>query len=82
MRAAYLELYALNRDLLSQYNIRCSNHLELLASLKVVNAHIQRAARLRAGQAARDVVAQCRLCIKGNDVPGLARTILRGAPRT
>jgi hypothetical protein len=35
MREAYLELYALNRDLITQYNIRCSNHDELLANLKV-----------------------------------------------
>jgi Bardet-Biedl syndrome 2 protein len=74
-----MELAALNRDLAAQYAVRCSNHTELLACLKTVNHHIQRAARLRSGQCARDVVAQCRTCIKNNDVPGLVRVLTKGA---
>ena len=47
MRQAYQQLKDLNTDLLMAYNIRCTNHTELLACLKILNQHIQRAARLR-----------------------------------
>lgn len=47
MRKGYLELYNLNRDLINGYKIRCSNHTELLASLKIVNQIIQKSGRLR-----------------------------------
>jgi len=47
MRKGYLELYNLNRDLINGYKIRCSNHHELLASLKIVNQIIQKSGRLR-----------------------------------
>jgi Bardet-Biedl syndrome 2 protein len=47
MRKGYLELYNLNRDLINGYKIRCSNHQELLASLKIVNQIIQKSGRLR-----------------------------------
>ena len=42
-----MELYDLNRDLINGYKIRCNNHTELLACLKLVNQAIQRAAKLR-----------------------------------
>ena len=42
-----MELYDLNRDLISGYKIRCNNHQELLACLKNVNQMIQKAGRLR-----------------------------------
>lgn len=47
MKARYVELYDLNRDLINQYKIRCNNHTELLNNLKAVNQAIQRAGRLR-----------------------------------
>ena len=47
MRKGYMELYDLNRDLIAGYNIRCSNHQELVACLKQVNQIIQKAGRLR-----------------------------------
>lgn len=47
MKARYIELYDLNRDLINQYKIRCNNHTELLNNLKAVNQAIQRAGRLR-----------------------------------
>lgn len=80
MRSAYMELYALNRDLISQHAIRCSNHTALLTALRVVNQHIQRASRLRAGRSQTEVVSRCRLAIKNNDVPGLFKVILDGVP--
>lgn len=47
MKRRYMELYDLNRDLLSEYKIRCTNHIELLNNLKAINQAIQRAGRLR-----------------------------------
>ena len=41
------QLYDINRDLVSQYKIRCNNHQELMETLKQVNQIIQRAGRLR-----------------------------------
>lgn len=47
MKRGYMELNTVNRDLISQYNIRCNNHTELLSNLKIVNQTIQKAGRLR-----------------------------------
>ena len=47
MRRDYMELYNLNRDLISGYKIRRTNHEELVKSLKVVNQTIQRARNVR-----------------------------------
>ena len=47
MTDAYSQLNALNRDLIVAYEVRCSQHVELLRCLKQVNQHIQRAARMR-----------------------------------
>ena len=47
MRRGYTELYNMNRDLINGYKIRCSNHQELLNSLKLVNQVIQKAGKLR-----------------------------------
>ena len=47
MMKGYTELYGLNRELISGYQIRCNNHQELLSSLKIVNQMIQKAGKLR-----------------------------------
>ena len=47
MRRGYTELYNMNRDLINGYKIRCTNHQELLNSLKLVNQVIQKAGKLR-----------------------------------
>ena len=47
MRKGYMELYDLNRDLISGYKIRSNNHQELLSCLRQVNVMIQRAGKLR-----------------------------------
>lgn len=60
MKARYVELYDLNRDLINQYKIRCNNHTELLNNLKAVNQAIQRAGRLR---------GEC-VCVGGVGVSG------------
>jgi len=47
MRKGYMELNELNRDLVSGYHVRSTNHEELVKSLKLVNQFIQKAAHLR-----------------------------------
>nr|XP_028595342.1 Bardet-Biedl syndrome 2 protein [Podarcis muralis] len=78
MKKRYKDLYYLNRDLQSQYNIRCSNHAELLNNLKAVNQAIQRAGRLRVGRPKTQVIAACREAIKHNDVNALIKIMRVG----
>lgn len=47
MREWHTQLQEVNDDLINSYNIRCSNHNELLEILKQINLTIQKAARLR-----------------------------------
>ena len=47
MKEIYNDLNALNTDLITEYKIRCQNHLDLVESLKQVNIIIQRAGNLR-----------------------------------
>ena len=47
MKSTYMQLQDVNKDLFNAYHIRSNNHTELLASLKLVNTHIQRVARWR-----------------------------------
>jgi Bardet-Biedl syndrome 2 protein len=82
MTDAYSELNALNRDLIQTYEVRCSNHMDLLKCLKVVNQHIQRAAHLRAGKPKATIIGGCRQAIKANDVVALFSFIKDGAPST
>lgn len=42
-----MELQDLNRDLISGYHVRSTNHQELVKSLKIVNQIIQKASQLR-----------------------------------
>ncbi|XP_052064404.1 Bardet-Biedl syndrome 2 protein homolog [Mytilus californianus] len=79
MRKGYLELYNLNRDLINGYKIRCSNHQELLASLKIVNQIIQKSGRLRVGKYKTQVVSACRQAIKSNNVSSLFKIIKTGS---
>ncbi|KAF7242750.1 Bardet-Biedl syndrome 2 protein, partial [Varanus komodoensis] len=74
----YAELYDLNRDLLSQYKIRCTNHTELLSNLKAVNQAIQRAGHLRVGKPKMQVIAGCRDAIKNNSINMLIKIMRLG----
>ncbi|NXN14934.1 BBS2 protein, partial [Indicator maculatus] len=78
MKARYMELYDLNRDLINQYKIRCNNHTELLNNLKAVNQAIQRAGQLRVGKAKSQVVSACRDAIRSNNFPMLFRIMRLG----
>mmetsp|Transcript_51970 Transcript_51970/g.86425 ORF Transcript_51970/g.86425 Transcript_51970/m.86425 type:complete len:704 (+) Transcript_51970:55-2166(+) len=79
MRKIYQQLYDLNRDLISEHTKRANNHNELLASLKEVNQMIQKAARLRVGNAKARVVSACRNSIKSNNIHALFSIIRSGA---
>eukprot|EP00045_Choanoeca_perplexa_P013318 m.150699 g.150699 ORF g.150699 m.150699 type:complete len:743 (-) comp16318_c0_seq4:57-2285(-) len=72
MKEAYSQLHAANRDLLTAYSIRSTNHEELVQSLKALNQVIQNTARLQpAGEARTIFVGGCRECIKANDMTAL-----------
>lgn len=70
----------LNRELLGEYTKRANNHSDLLTSLKDVNHMIQKAARLRMGDAKQRVVAACRVAIKANNTKSLLQIIKLGHP--
>lgn len=79
MMKGYSQLYDLNRDLITGYKLRSTNHMELLAHLKIVNQYIQRSGRLRVGRSKTHVIAACRAAIKGNNIDGLCKTIRLGS---
>ncbi|KAJ9455476.1 Bardet-Biedl syndrome 2 protein-like protein [Diplonema papillatum] len=78
MRQHYSKLHELNSQLIGEYIKRANNHNELLTALREVNAMIQKAARLRMGQAKTRVIAECREAIKSNHIPSLYRIIKLG----
>ncbi|KAG8510037.1 Bardet-Biedl syndrome 2 protein [Galemys pyrenaicus] len=78
MKSRYMELYDLNKDLLNEYKIRCSNHTELLENLKAVNQAIQRAGRLRVGKPKNQVITACRDAIRSNNINTLFRIMRVG----
>lgn len=47
MKRHYVDLLNLNRDLISGYKIRCTNHEELMKNLRFLNQTVQKAANLR-----------------------------------
>ncbi|XP_015276879.1 PREDICTED: Bardet-Biedl syndrome 2 protein isoform X1 [Gekko japonicus] len=78
MKRRYMELYNLNKDLLSEYKIRCTNHTEFLNNLKAINQAIQRAGRLRVGKPKMQVIAACRDAIKNDNINMLFRIMRVG----
>lgn len=78
LREACAQLRDVNRDMVSAYRIRSSNHEELLSCLRQVNRAIQAAGRLRVGRPEAAVVTACRRALKANDVPGLMHIVADG----
>jgi Bardet-Biedl syndrome 2 protein len=78
MRKAYTQLYALNNQLISNYNLRANNHETLLSSLKEVNNMIQKVANLRVGKTKATLIADCRNAVKANDMEGLLLLLRQG----
>jgi len=78
MKEHYSGLWNLNNELLGEYLKRHTNHTELVDCLKEVNQMIQKAARLRVGQAKVQVVSACRTAIKNNNIQSLFKIIKTG----
>eukprot|EP00931_Biecheleriopsis_adriatica_P103076 TRINITY_DN77962_c0_g1_i1.p1 TRINITY_DN77962_c0_g1~~TRINITY_DN77962_c0_g1_i1.p1 ORF type:complete len:719 (+),score=177.27 TRINITY_DN77962_c0_g1_i1:174-2330(+) len=78
LKKVFSGLQTTNGDLIAEYNKRANNHQQLLGQLKEVNMMIQKAAKLRVGQAKTRVVAACRQAIKSNNIHGLFRIIQTG----
>lgn len=78
MRRAYTELFSLNNQLISNYNLRANNHESLMSSLKDVNVMIQKSANLRVGKAKATLISDCRSAVKANDMQSLLRIIHQG----
>ena len=78
MRRYYAELYTLNTSLVAEYVKRANNHHALLAALKDVNHMIQKAAKLRVGQAKARIVSACRAAIKANNIHSLFKLFKTG----
>lgn len=78
MRKAYTELSSMNNQMIMSYNIRQTNHENLLNALKDVNQMIQKASNLRLGKPKSRVVADCRSAVKQNDLQSLFRIIKHG----
>jgi len=78
MRRMYTELFTLNNQLIGEFEIRSKNHQALLDALKQVNHMIQKAAKLRVGNAKGRVVSACRKAIKENNIHSLFQIILAG----
>ena len=74
----YCSRYTLNTELLGEFVKRRTNHEALLAALKLVNAMVQKASRLRVGDAKTRVVAGCRAAIKSGQVNALLDVIRTG----
>jgi Bardet-Biedl syndrome 2 protein len=78
MIQSYTSLYDLNHELIAEYNKRYNNHQELLKCLKEVNNMIQKASRIRVGDAKTYVVSACRAAVKANNTQQLIKVIKSG----
>ena len=78
MRRSYTELSTMNNTMISSYNIRATNHENLLNALKEVNQMIQKASNLRVGRAKTRAINDCRHAVKQNDLVSLLRIIKHG----
>merc|ERR1712217_551114 len=78
LKKVFSGLQQTNGDLIAEYNKRANNHQQLLAQLKDVNMMIQKAAKLRVGNAKTRVVAACRQAIKKNNIHELFQIIKTG----
>ncbi|XP_064385467.1 Bardet-Biedl syndrome 2 protein homolog [Halichondria panicea] len=79
MKKAYMQLYDLNKDIVTGYKIRSNNHMELLECLKIVNQAIQKAGKLRVGRPKAKVISGCRTAIKNKEVETLFKIMRSGA---
>eukprot|EP00928_Gymnodinium_smaydae_P046709 TRINITY_DN31132_c0_g1_i1.p1 TRINITY_DN31132_c0_g1~~TRINITY_DN31132_c0_g1_i1.p1 ORF type:complete len:723 (-),score=166.02 TRINITY_DN31132_c0_g1_i1:61-2229(-) len=78
LKQVFSNLQQTNNDLIAEYNKRANNHQQLLGQLKEVNLMIQKAAKLRLGNAKTRVVQACRSAIKKNNIHDLFNIIRTG----
>merc|ERR1719389_1344118 len=78
LKRVFSNLQQTNSDLIAEHSKRANNHSQLLGQLKEVNMMIQKAAKLRVGQAKTRVVAACRQAIKNNNIHELFKIIKTG----
>lgn len=78
LKKVFSGLQQTNGDLIAEYKKRANNHQQLLGQLKEVNMMIQKAAKLRLGNAKTRVVAACRQAIKNNNIPNIFYVIRTG----
>lgn len=78
IRRNYAAVIAENGALIAEYGMRSNNHVELLKSLKQLNNLIRLGAGLRVGESAKQLVAQCRDCIRSNKNKNLLQLITAG----
>ncbi|CAF0727160.1 unnamed protein product [Rotaria sp. Silwood1] len=78
MKQHYIDLLNLNRDLINGYQIRCTNHEELMKNLRYLNQTVQKAGNLRLGKYKTNTVNQCRIAIKGHNLQLLIKSIKTG----
>jgi len=78
LKKVFSGLQHTNNDLIAEYNKRANNHQQLLTQLKEVNMMIQKAAKLRIGNAKTRVVSACRQAIKKNNIHELFQIIRTG----
>jgi len=78
LKKVFSTLQQTNNDLIAEYVKRANNHQQLLEQLKEVNLMIQKAAKLRIGNAKTRVVSSCRQAIKKNNIHELFQIIRNG----
>jgi len=77
LKDIYNNLWNVNGELITEFNKRTSNHIELVKNLKNINQMIQKAANLRVGSARQRVITLCRQAIKNNNIHALINIIQR-----
>jgi Bardet-Biedl syndrome 2 protein len=75
MRQVYATLYEINRELIGEYKKRENNQAALMGSLKEMNQTIQRAARLRVGQAKTAIISKSREAVVANNIEALFKLL-------
>ncbi|XP_077549779.1 BBSome complex member BBS2-like [Haemaphysalis longicornis] len=78
MRQWYQELQTLNRELVSDYRVRCQSHEELARCVRLLNRGIERGAALRAGRSKARTVAACHDALKASNGAALIQALSVG----
>jgi len=79
MRRGLIELQQMSNVVVNSYKIRCSNHQQLIDSLKFVNQLIQKCAQLRIGKFKTQVISQSREAIKNSQTSTLIKILQNGS---